>query len=70
MNHAIIRNDEEVLEDMRRQLNVDVGEKVDPRLKGDYAPEVYFIGQIEMGTDFDVKSGLFLEAFVKYGSHW
>ena len=65
-----MRNDEEVLADMRRQLNVEPGEKVDPRLKGDYAPEVYFIGQIEMGTDFDVASGLFLEAFVKYGPHW
>ena len=39
--------------------------------KGDYIPEVYFIGQIVGGQDFNaVDEGIFVEASLKHGEHW
>ena len=39
--------------------------------KGDYKPEVFFIGQIVLGKDFHVEQdGLFVEASLQYGEDW
>lgn len=39
--------------------------------KGDYVPEMFFIGQIVGGSDFNVSSdGLFVEAYLNYGEDW
>ena len=39
--------------------------------KGDFVPEIFFIGQIVGGTDFSVSSdGLFVEAYLNYGEDW
>ena len=41
------------------------------RVKADYKPEVFFIGQIVGGTDFPTEvDGLFVEATLKYGESW
>ena len=40
-------------------------------MKGDYKPEVFFIGQVVGGSDFPTESdGLFVEASLKYGEYW
>ena len=39
--------------------------------KGDYAPEMYFIGQVVGGADFnEYNDGLFVEANLNYGVDW
>ena len=39
--------------------------------KGDYIPEIFFIGQIIGGSDFNVnQDGLFVEAYLNYGQDW
>ena len=41
------------------------------RVKADYKPEIFFIGQIVGGTDFPTElDGLFVEASLKYGENW
>ena len=41
------------------------------RVRADYKPEVYFIGQIVGGTDFPTeRDGIFVEASLKYGESW
>jgi len=41
------------------------------RVKADYKPEVFFIGQIVGGSDFPTDAdGLFIEASLKYGDNW
>ena len=43
----------------------------DYRRKGDFIPEIFFIGQIVGGSDFNVKDdGLFVEANLNYGEDW
>ena len=42
-----------------------------PMKKGDYIPEIFFIGQIIGGDDFNVnQDGLFVEAYLNYGEDW
>jgi len=42
-----------------------------PRVKADYKPEIFFLGQIVGGTDFPTEQdGIFVEASVKYGNEW
>ena len=52
--------------------NYNAGGQKDFQLKkGDYVPEIYFIGQIVGGVDFNVKQdGLFVEANLDYGTDW
>ena len=39
--------------------------------RGDYVPEMYFIGQVVGGADFNVYSdGLFVEANINFGVDW
>ena len=39
--------------------------------KGDNVPEIFFIGQIVGGSDFNVNvDGLFIEAYLNYGEDW
>ena len=39
--------------------------------KGDYLPEMFFIGQIIGGSDFNVgQDGLFVESYLNYGQDW
>ena len=39
--------------------------------KGDFASEIFFIGQIVGGSDFNVSSdGIFVESYLKYGNDW
>ena len=39
--------------------------------RGDFVPEIYFIGQIVGGTDFNVQDdGIFVEANLVYGQDW
>ena len=39
--------------------------------KGDYVPEIYFIGQVVGGSDYNVaQDGLFVEAYLNYGEDW
>ena len=39
--------------------------------KGDFCPEIYFIGQIVGGSDFSVfKDGLFIESYLNFGEDW
>ena len=39
--------------------------------RGDFVPEIYFIGQIVGGTDFNVQDdGIFVEANLVYGTDW
>lgn len=41
------------------------------RVKADYKPEIYFIGQIVGGTDFPTElDGLFCEASLKFSENW
>ena len=41
------------------------------RRKGDHCTEIFFIGQIVGGTDFNVNNeGLFVEAYLNYGEDW
>ena len=41
------------------------------RVKADYKPEIFFIGQIVGGTDFPTETdGLFVEASLKFGENW
>ena len=41
------------------------------RVKADYKPEIFFIGQIVGGSDFPTEvDGLFVEATLKYGENW
>jgi hypothetical protein len=41
------------------------------RVKADYKPEVFFLGQIVGGTDFPTDSdGLFVEGSLRYGENW
>ena len=43
----------------------------DKKVKGDFMPEIYFIGQIVGGTDFPTdQDGIFVEASLKYGTNW
>lgn len=45
--------------------------KITQRKKADYAPEVYFIGQIVGGSDFPTdEDGLFVEAVLVFGQDW
>jgi hypothetical protein len=47
------------------------GDKQNLRVRADYKPEVYFIGQIVGGTDFPTdQDGIFVEASLKYGESW
>ena len=48
------------------------GNAVSQKLKkGDYIPEIFFIGQIIGGDDFNVnQDGLFVEAYLNYGEDW
>ena len=39
--------------------------------KGDYVPEVFFLGQIVGGQDFNVQDdGVFVECFLNSGEDW
>ena len=39
--------------------------------KGDYGPEIYFIGQIVGGKDFSVfQDELFVESYLNFGEDW
>ena len=41
------------------------------RVKADFKPEIYFIGQIVGGTDFPTdQDGIFVEASLLYGEEW
>src|SRR5687767_828195 len=41
------------------------------RVKADYKPEIFFIGQIVGGSDFPTEiDGLFVEASLKFGENW
>ena len=41
------------------------------KVKGDFKPEIYFIGQIVGGTDFPTdQDGIFIEASLKFGDDW
>jgi hypothetical protein len=41
------------------------------RVKADYKPEIFFIGQIVGGSDFPTDlDGLFVEASLKFGENW
>ena len=44
---------------------------VNQRVKADYKPEIFFIGQIVGGTDFPTQSdGIFVEATLVFGEDW
>ena len=39
--------------------------------KGDFVPEIFFIGQVVGGSDFNVsQDGIFVEAYLNYGEDW
>ena len=40
------------------------------RVKADFKPEVFFVGQILGGDGFENQDGLFLEVIFKHGEHW
>ena len=41
------------------------------KVKADFKPEIYFIGQIVGGSDFPTdQDGIFIEASLKYGEDW
>ena len=57
----------------KHQLNNYSKDLIDKTLKkkADYIPEMFFIGQIEGGKDFDLDNdGLFVEANLIYGEDW
>ncbi len=60
---------------IKQMKNNVMGEFADARefalKKGDYGPEIFFIGQIVGGSDFSVfKDGLFVESYLNFGEDW
>jgi len=44
---------------------------LDPRVKADYKPEIFFIGQIVGGEAFPTEyDGIFVEATLVFGEDW
>ena len=60
------------LREAANQLYIpDLGASNSLRVKGDFKPEIFFLGQIVGGTDFPTdQDGIFVEASLKYGENW
>ena len=58
------------LKNMRNDVMGHAG-PTDVLRKGDFVPEIYFIGQVVGGSEFNVnQDGLFVEAYLNYGEDW
>lgn len=65
------QDDDYFLKEAANQAAISSVEKHNLRVRADYKPEVYFIGQIVGGTDFPTdRDGIFVEASLKYGENW
>ena len=73
MSHNILPSNAERQGTKNLKNNVMDGDQNNQELRrqGDCIPEIFFIGQIIGGSDFNVKyDGLFVEAHLNYGEDW
>ena len=59
------------LKNLKQDVIDKTGGPTDLMRKGDFVPEIFFIGQIVGGSEFNVsQDGLFVEAYLNFGEDW